>query len=55
MPCERAFHHAVAYGNKMLIYGGHNKSILQDYIVYDTNTHEWQNPPEISGTPPQKS
>ena len=49
MPIERAFHHAVPYGNKMILYGGHNTQILQDYSVFNTITSSWEIAPEIKG------
>ena len=47
LPNERAFHGAGAYGRKMIIYGGHNKSILQDYCVFDTNDNVWMPAPNM--------
>lgn len=54
MPTERAFHCAASYGRKMLVYGGHNKSILQDYCAFDTTDNVWLPAPEIQNTYPAK-
>ena len=54
MPNERAFHSAVSYGRKMIIYGGHNKGILQDYCVFDTTDNVWLPTPDIQGDFPSK-
>lgn len=54
MPTERAFHCAVSYGRKMLVYGGHNKTILQEYCVFDTTDNVWMPSPEIQGQFPSK-
>ena len=35
LPNARAFHNMVSYGNKMLIYGGHNNIILNDYYSFN--------------------
>jgi hypothetical protein len=54
MPCERAFHCAAKYGNKMIVYGGHNKVILQDYHTFNTTDRVWLPPPTIKGKLPKK-
>lgn len=36
LPNARAFHNMIAYGNKIIIYGGHNNTILQDYYSFNT-------------------
>ena len=54
LPNARAFHNMVTYGNKMLIYGGHNNLILQDYYSFSTIEGIWQAAPFIQGTYPQK-
>ena len=54
MPNERAFHCAVSYGRKMIVYGGHNKTILQDYDTFDTTDNVWLPTPEIQGDFPSK-
>lgn len=41
LPNERAFHYSAAYGNKMIIYGGHNKVILHDYHTFNTTDRTW--------------
>lgn len=54
MPDERAFHCAAAYGNKMIIFGGHNKAILQDYNVFNTTERVWLPSPFLKGKFPSK-
>ena len=41
LPNARAFHNMVTYGNKMIIYGGHNNVILQDYYSFNTSEGIW--------------
>jgi hypothetical protein len=41
LPNERAFHCAAVYGNKMIIFGGHNKNILQDYHTFNITERAW--------------
>lgn len=54
MPNPRAFHGAAAYGNKMIVFGGHNKVILQDYIIFNTTDRSWWLAQEIKGKFPSK-
>lgn len=54
MPVERAFHCAAQYGRKMVVYGGHNKNIVEDYSVFDTTDNVWMPIPEIQGKFPSK-
>lgn len=54
MPDERAFHCAAAYGNKMIIFGGHNKAILQDYHAFNTTERTWLPSPMLKGKSPSK-
>jgi hypothetical protein len=35
------------YGNKILVYGGNNNSILEDYHAFNVSERKWQNPPSI--------
>ena len=44
----------VTYGNKIIIYGGHNNAILQDYYSFNTTERTWQASPEIYGVEPLK-
>ena len=37
MPDGRAFHSIAVYGNKMLIYGGNNNEVLEDYHVFNVS------------------
>jgi hypothetical protein len=38
----RAFHSTLAYGNKLIIYGGCSQvDILSDYHVFVTQTNQW--------------
>lgn len=53
-PDGRAFHHMVTYGNKIIIYGGHHKNILQDYFSYDACEQKWDEDPLIIGKYPIK-
>ena len=55
LPNARAFHSMATYGNKMIIYGGHNNAILHDYYAFNTTEGTWQSTPEIQGTFPPKS
>lgn len=54
VPNERAFHFVAVYGNKMIIFGGHNKVILQDYNVFNTTDRVWLPSPQIKGKFPRK-
>jgi hypothetical protein len=55
LPNARAYHNAVTYGNKMIIFGGHNNTILQDYYSFNTSEGTWLTPPFITGNfPPKK-
>jgi hypothetical protein len=51
-PAPRAFHSASVYGNKLLIYGGLNTTILQDYYAFNTYTDDWIKPAVIKGEHP---
>jgi len=35
------------YGNKILVYGGNNQDILDDYNVFNVSDNRWQNPQKI--------
>lgn len=37
----RAYHNSVANGDKILIFGGMNTSVLNDSHIYNTATNEW--------------
>jgi N-acetylneuraminic acid mutarotase len=54
LPNGRAFHSTATYGNKMIIFGGINNTILQDYYTFNTAEGTWLNPPAISGKFPTK-
>lgn len=41
LPNQRAFHYSAVYGNKLIIFGGHNKIILQDYQAFNTADKTW--------------
>jgi hypothetical protein len=54
-PCERAFHCAEKYGNKLIVYGGHKNAIYEDYLIFNTTEHSWTpEPPPIRGRSPNK-
>jgi N-acetylneuraminic acid mutarotase len=36
-PSGRAFHNMTTYGNKIIIFGGHNKAILGDYYSFNVS------------------
>lgn len=38
----------------MIIFGGHNKVILQDYHAFDTTDRTWLPSPQITGNFPSK-
>lgn len=37
LPNGRAFHAMVVYGNKIIIYGGCNKAVLEDYYSFNVS------------------
>lgn len=37
VPDGRAFHNMKAYGNKILVYGGHNNLVLEDYHAFNVS------------------
>jgi hypothetical protein len=39
----------VTYGNKIIIYGGHNKTVVQDYYSFNVSEEKWNAAPLISG------
>ena len=39
----------VTYGNKILIYGGHNNTILHDYYSFNVTEGSWLCTQDISG------
>lgn len=41
LPNQRAFHYSAVYGNKLIVFGGHNKIILQDYQAFNTADRTW--------------
>ena len=42
MPRPRAYHNAIAYGDKILFFGGVDEhSILNDHFVYVTSAKTW--------------
>lgn len=48
----RAYHSSVADGNKIIIFGGLNTTVLNDCKIYNTATHEWSESLVINGAPP---
>ena len=36
------------YGNKILVYGGNNQEVLDDYIVFNVSDNRWLTPHKIS-------
>jgi N-acetylneuraminic acid mutarotase len=54
LPEGRAFHNMVTYGNKIILYGGHNSSILQNYYSFNVSEEKWVAVPHISGHYPDK-
>jgi len=36
-----------AYGNKILIYGGHNNRVLEDYHAFNVSDGKWQTSPNL--------
>jgi len=54
MPPVRAFHSTATYGNKMIIFGGINNTILEDYYAFNTAEGTWMTPPTITGQFPAK-
>ena len=53
-PNGRAFHNAITYGNKIIIFGGHNKTVLQDYYSFNVTEQKWAAVPHIAGKYPCK-
>lgn len=42
IPDPRAYHNAIKYGNKIIIYGGLNQNkVFDDYYVYNTTSRIW--------------
>ena len=41
VPDGRAFHIMKVYGNKILIYGGNNNMILEDYHAFNVSERKW--------------
>ncbi len=54
LPEGRAFHNMVNYGNKIIVYGGHNNAILQNYYSFNVSEEKWGVVPHISGKYPEK-
>ena len=50
----RAFHSSVSDGNKIIIFGGINTSVLDDCLVYNTASDEWNQPDTLEGKGPSK-
>jgi Rab9 effector protein with kelch motifs len=44
----------VTYGNKIIIFGGHCTSILQNYYSFNVSEMKWVAVPHISGQYPEK-
>lgn len=47
VPDGRASHHMKVYGNKILVYGGNNQSVLDDYIAFNVSDNRWLTPQKI--------
>ena len=47
VPDGRASHHMKVYGNKLLVYGGNNKEILNDYIAFNVSDQRWLTPKNV--------
>lgn len=43
MPDGRAYHTMKNYGNKILIYGGHNREVLDDFNTFNVSCGKWTN------------
>ena len=54
LPNGRAFHNMVTYGNKIIVYSGHNKTVAQDYYSFNVTEEKWAAVPHISGKYPSK-
>ncbi len=57
VPDGRAYHIMKNYGNKILIYGGHNKEVLDDFNTFNVSLGKWTNShpmPKISKTKNEK-
>lgn len=48
----RAYHTSVAYGDKIIIFGGLNTSVLNDCVIYNTATEEWSESVVVNGELP---
>lgn len=44
----------VTFGNKLIIYGGCNREILEDYYAFNATSEKWMGNPIISGKYPVK-
>jgi hypothetical protein len=47
VPDGRAFHTMKVYGNKILVYGGNNNNILEDYYAFNVSERKWSNSPDV--------
>ena len=47
VPDGRAFHTMKVYGNKILVYGGNNNNILEDYNAFNVSERKWTNAPAV--------
>jgi hypothetical protein len=47
VPDGRAFHNMKVYGNKILVYGGNNNNILEDYHAFNVSERKWLSSPDI--------
>jgi N-acetylneuraminic acid mutarotase len=54
LPNGRAFHNMVTYGNKIIVFGGHSATVLQDYYSFNVTEEKWAAVPHISGKYPVK-
>ena len=52
LPEGRAFHNMVNYGNKLIIFGGHNTAILQNYYSFNVSEEKWAAVQHIEGKYP---
>jgi hypothetical protein len=48
VPDGRAYHQMAVYGNKIIIYGGINNNILEDYHAFNVSDRIWQSSPKIA-------
>ena len=47
VPDGRASHQMKVYGNKILVYGGNNQEVLDDYNAFNVSDNRWLTPQKI--------